>query len=384
MQTSATNALSFFVLTLSLSKWRGAREVERRMRRVSDGRAAGPVGAPRIKLRTGVNESAAKQATYEAILCIRLQMIAARVHQLGGVEQIVLEETAMPRPSKGEALIRVFAAGVGPWDALVRSGHSGLPQELPLVLGGEVAGLVEAIGASSGPSAIKPGDAVYGLTNPSFTGGYAQYVVAKVDSIGHKPSTLSFDEAASVPIVAATAWEMLFDYADISAGQTVLVQGAAGNVGAYAVQLARWAGARVIAIASSEDAEYVRELRAAEVIDFRTQRFEDYVHNVDAVIDTVGGETQARSFAVIKPGGILVSSVSQPSSELAVQYKVRAAFFIVAVRSEELERIGELINIGTVKTDLGIVLPLAEARKAHEMLAGKVPHPRGKIVLEVT
>ena len=107
----------------------------------------------------------------------------------------------------------------------------------------------------------------------------------------------------------------------------MLVQGAAGNVGAYAVQLARWAGARVIAVASSEDAEYVRELRAAEVIDFRTQRFEDYVHNVDAVIDTVGGETQARSFAVVKPGGILVSSVSQPSSELAVQHKVRAAFF---------------------------------------------------------
>lgn len=311
-------------------------------------------------------------------------MIAARVHQFGGPEQIVLEETAMPRPSKGEALIRVFAAGVGPWDALVRSGHSGIPQELPLVLGGEVAGLVEAVGASSGVNTIKPGDAVYGLTNPSFTGGYAQYAIAKLDSIDHKPSTLSFDEAASVPIVAATAWEMLFDYADISAGQTVLVQGAAGNVGAYAVQLARWAGARVIAVAGAEDAEYVRELRAAEVIDFRTQRFEDHVHDVDAVIDTVGGETQTRSFAVIKPGGILVSSVSQPSSELAVQHKVRAAFFIVAVRSEELERIGELINIGTVKTDLGIVLPLAEARKAHEMLAGKVPHPRGKIVLEVT
>lgn len=300
-------------------------------------------------------------------------MLAVRVHAFGGPEQLVLEETPIPTPADDEVLIRVCAAGVGPWDALVRSGHGGLPQPLPLTPGSDVAGVIEATG-----------EAIFGVTNALFTGGYAQYAVAARSSIARKPASLSFIEAASVPVVAVTAWQMLFDRAKVSAGETVLVHGAAGNVGAYAVQLAHWAGARVIAVAGTADADYMRGLGAEEVIDYRTQRFEEHVSGVDAVIDTIGGETQARSFAVLKRDGMLVSSVSAPSQELAAQYGVRTAYFIVSVSAAELERIAQLFEAGVLKTDIGVVLRLSDARKAHEMLAGIVPHPRGKIVFDNT
>jgi NADPH:quinone reductase-like Zn-dependent oxidoreductase len=309
-------------------------------------------------------------------------MIAVRVHEYGGPEQIVLEEIPRPVAAKNEALIRICAAGVGPWDALLRTGHSGLPQALPLTPGSDVAGVVEEV--ADGASTLRRGDAIFGLTNPSFTGGYAQYATAALDSIAAKPASLSFVEAASVPVVAVTAWQMLFDNAQLSPGQTVLIYGAAGNVGAYAVQLARWAGAHVIAVAAGHDAAYLRGLGASEVIDFQTERVEYHVGGVDVVIDTVGGDSQRHAFAVIKPGGILVSSVSLPPQELAQTLGVRAAYFIVRVASEQLVRIAKLIDDGTLKTDVGVVLSLADARKAHEMLAGTLAHPRGKIVLDVS
>ncbi|MBV9718684.1 MAG: NADP-dependent oxidoreductase [Candidatus Eremiobacteraeota bacterium] len=310
-------------------------------------------------------------------------MIAVRVHQYGGPSELALEHVPMPQPSTGEALIRVHAAGVGPWDALVRSGRSGVPQSLPLVPGSDIAGVVERVETGS-QTAIEIGDAIYGVTNPSFTGGYAQYAVASLRTITQKPATLSFVEAASVPVVAVTAWQMLYDHAKVSANQTVLVQGAAGNVGGYAVQLACWSGAHVIAIADSDDESYLRALGAAEVIDSSHDRFEEHVSSVDVVIDTVGGESQPRSFGAMKRGGILVSSVSEPSQELAERYGVRTAYFIVAVTAEQLDTLGNLIDRGILKTDLGVILPLDAARTAHEMLAGTVRHPRGKIVLDVT
>lgn len=303
----------------------------------------------------------------------RMRMVAVRVHHYGGPDRLVVEETTTPKASASEALVRVCGAGVGPWDALVRSGRSGIPQTLPLTPGSDISGIVEATGES-----------IYGVTNPSFTGGYAEYAVASLDSIARKPATLSFVEAASVPVVAVTAWQMLFDRAAVTAGQSVLVLGAAGNVGAYTVQLARWAGARVLALAAASDEQYLRGLGAADVVDFHTERVEERVHHVDAVIDTVGGATQDRSFATLKPSGILVSSVSQPSETLAAKFGVRTAYFIVAVRRAQLERIAQLIDEGVLKTNLGIVLALSEARKAHEMLAGTLAHPGGKIVLDTS
>jgi NADPH:quinone reductase-like Zn-dependent oxidoreductase len=312
------------------------------------------------------------------------EMIAVRVHRYGGPDELVVEETAVPEPSESEALIRVSAAGVGPWDALVRTGRSGLPQRLPLTPGSDIAGIVEKLGADGAETLLEPGDAVYGVTNPSFTGGYAQYAVAALGSIARKPSSISFAEAASAPVVAVTAWEMLFDHADLRAGQTVLVHGAAGNVGAYAVQLARWCGAHVVGVGSASDENYVRGIGAATFIDYATQRFEQAVHDVDVVIDTVGGESQERSFPIIRRGGILVSSVSLPSEEDARRFGVRTAYFIVTVTTERLNQIARLVDQGILKIDLGIVLRLADARKAHEMLAGKVAHPRGKIVFDIT
>jgi NADPH:quinone reductase-like Zn-dependent oxidoreductase len=309
-------------------------------------------------------------------------MIAARVHRYGGPDQLVLEEVPRPVAAENQAIIRVCAAGVGPWDALVRTGTSGLPQSLPLTPGSDIAGIVEEVG--DGASPLQRGDAIFGATNPSFTGGYAQYAAADLESIAPKPASLSFVEAAAVPVVAVTAWQMLFDHAQLSTGQTVLVYGAAGNVGAYAVQLARWAGARVVAVAAEGDASYLRGLGAAEVIDSQTERVEDRVSDVDVVIDTVGGDAQRRAFGVIKPAGILVSSISTPSQELAQTYGIRVAYFIVRVSSKQLTRIAQLVDDGTLRTDLGVVLGLADARKAHEMLAGTLAPPRGKIVLDVT
>jgi NADPH:quinone reductase-like Zn-dependent oxidoreductase len=300
-------------------------------------------------------------------------MKAIVIHNFGGIDELRLEEVPIPQAGPGQVLVRVRAAGVGPWDALVRTGQSGLPQPLPLTPGSDIAGVVEGTG-----------EEIFGVTNPSFTGGYAEYALAANDSIAAKPSSLNFVEAASAPVVAVTAWQMLFDRAKIERGQSVLVQGAAGNVGAYVVALAHWAGARAIAVADACDAAYLRGLGAEKTIDYHDQRFEDEAANVDAVIDTVGGETQARSFAVLRRGGVIVSSVSQPSPELAERYGVRGDYFIVAVRRPQLERIAQLFEGGVLKADIGVVLPLSDARRAHEMLAGKVAHPRGKIVLDVS
>src|ERR1700722_9799574 len=213
-------------------------------------------------------------------------MQAVRVHRFGGPEELVLEEIETPALGQGEALIRVEAAGVGPWDALARSGKSGLAQSLPLTPGSDIAGVVERIGSASGAGSLAVGDEVFGVTNTSFTGGYAQFAVAALRSIARKPVRLNFVEAASVPVVAVTAWQLLFDRAQVTSGQTVLVHGAAGNVGAYAVQLARSAGARVIATAHAGDAAYVRGIGADEVLD-AGDPFETQVSGLDAVIDTV-------------------------------------------------------------------------------------------------
>ncbi len=222
-----------------------------------------------------------------------------------------------------------------------------------------------------------------GVTNTQFLGAYAEYAVASAGMLAKKPNALSFAEAASVPVIAVTAWQGLFDHARLEAGQTVVIHGAAGNVGAYAVQLARRAGLRSIATVGTKDIQYVRSLGADEVLDYHTQRFEDEVKDVDAVFDLVGGETQMRSFQVLRPGGKLISAVSQPDQQRAKQHGVTAAFFLVEVTTERLRTIAELIDRGELKACVGVVLPLTDARDAHMMLEGRLPSPRGKIVLDV-
>ena len=307
-------------------------------------------------------------------------MQAIRVHQFGGLDSLVLEDVPRPSPREGEVLLRVKAAGVGPWDAVVRSGRSVLPQPLPLTLGSDVAGVIEQIGP--GVSQFKVGDAVFGATNSQFTGGYAEYAVASATKLAKMPPRLGFVDAASVPVVACTAWQMVVDHGEVDPTKRVLVHGAAGNVGAYAVQLARRTAREVVATARSHDVAPVHALGADRVIDVQRSQFEEGLTNVDVVLDTIGGDTQDRSFAVLKPGGVLVSVVAAPDQEKAARHGVRALFFLVEVSSDRLEQIAALIEAGELTTNVGDVLPLAAARTAHEMLAGK-PHKRGKIVLTV-
>lgn len=307
-------------------------------------------------------------------------MKAVRVHQFGPPEAISLDDVPKPEPGHGEVVIHVRAAGIGPWDALVRSGKSVLPQSLPLILGSDLAGVVDSVGPGAEP--VKVGDEVFGVTNEQFTGAYAEYAVAKAAMIASKPKSLNYTHAASVPVVAVTAWQMVFDFAQLAPGHCVLIHGGAGNVGGYAVQLAKRAGAMVIATASAKDAAYVRRLGADGVIDYRASRFEERVKDIDAVIDTVGEETLDRSYGILKRGGIVVSSAAQPSKEKADRYGVRAIFFLAQVTAERLRKIAELIDAGGLRTEVGEVLWLDEARKGHEMLQG-APHRRGKIVIKV-
>jgi NADPH:quinone reductase-like Zn-dependent oxidoreductase len=306
-------------------------------------------------------------------------MKAARVLRFGPPNVITNDELPTPEPGAEQLLVRVKAAGVGHWDALIREGKVEL-QRLPLILGSELSGTVEGTGADV--SGFKLGDEVYGATNEQFSGAYAEYAVPSARRMAPKPTTLSFIEAASAPIVAVTAWQMLFEYAHVTAGQTVLVHGAAGNVGAYAVQLAKQAGLYVVGTAGSADLDYDRGLGAETVVDHKTERFEESVAGVDVVLDMVGGDTQQRSLRVLKPGGILVSVVSPVPEATQTRYGIRAAYFYVDVTTARLNRIAELFESATLATNVGTVLPLEDARLAHEMLGGG-PHRRGKIVLSV-
>lgn len=306
-------------------------------------------------------------------------MKAVRVHKFGGPDALMIDELPIPSPGPGELLVRVAAAGVGPWDALIREGKSKVSPPPPLILGSDLSGVVEALGP--GVRGFQVGDHVYGVTNPQFCGAYAEYAVASAAMIARKPERLSYLEGASVPVVAVTAWQMLFEYAKVEKGQRILVLGAAGNVGAYAVQLAARAGLHPIATAGPKDSEYVRGLGAETVLDWRAGKFEDSVPPVDAVIDTVGGDTRERSFSTLKPGGILVSVVSTVPAPL--RSDVRGVFFYVDVTTARLNTLGDLLDRAELATQVGTVLPLQKARTAHEMLAG-APHKRGKIVLSVS
>jgi NADPH:quinone reductase-like Zn-dependent oxidoreductase len=309
-------------------------------------------------------------------------MMAWRVRQFGPPSAMTFERLPRPTPGPEEILVRVHAAGVGPWDAWIRAGKSALPQPLPLTLGSDLAG--DVVGKGSSVSDLAPGDEIYGVTNSRFIGAYAQYALASASMVALKPTSLTYIEAASVPVVAVTAWQALFDHAQLQRGETVLIHGAAGNVGAYAVQFARRAGLRIIATGAAKELEFLRRLGAETLVDYQTDRFEEVAHGVDAVIDLVGGETQARSFEVLRRGGRLISTVSQPDPHLAHSHDVEATFFLVEVTRPYLNQIAKLLDDGSVRPRLGAVVPFGEARESHLMLEGKLPHPEGKIVLAVS
>jgi NADPH:quinone reductase-like Zn-dependent oxidoreductase len=308
-----------------------------------------------------------------------LTVKAVRIERFGAPDVLKLENIPVPAPGRGELLVDVSAAGVGPWDALVRSGRSALVQQLPITLGSDFAGTVVELGSTA--DEFRVGDAVFGAT-PGFVGAYAEYLVVPQRMVATKPAGLAETEAASVPIVAVTALQMLNRAGGVS-GRSVLVHGAAGAVGSFAVQMAHQNGARVIANAAALDEDYVRELGADIAIDIRAMGFGAIREPVDAVLDTIGGDVQRGSFEVLKRGGSLISVVSPPDEVTAQRYAVNVQFFYVDVNAADLQKIARALDMKALRANVGTVLPLADARLAHEMLSGSRARRRGKIVLSV-
>jgi NADPH:quinone reductase-like Zn-dependent oxidoreductase len=308
-------------------------------------------------------------------------MKAVRIHTYGGPEVLKYEEAPRPKSAPGEVLIRVHAAGVNPVDWKIRQGYlkGRVDYSLPLILGWDLSGVVEATG--SGVAGLQEGDEVYSRPDIARDGAYAEHIVVRETEVALKPKSIDHIHAAAIPLAALTAWQSLFDAAGLSAGQKVLIHAAAGGVGSFAVQLARWKGAHVIGTASKRNHELVRNLGAAETIDYETTRFEDVVHEVDVVFDTIGGDTQKRSWQVLKKGGILVSIVGPPSAEEAAAHGVRQASVFVQPSAMQLTELAKLVDSGKLKPVVETVLPLPEARHAHEL--SQAGHVRGKMVLRV-
>ena len=301
-------------------------------------------------------------------------MKAARIHSFGAPDVVVVEDVPVPSAGPGEVLVRVMAAGVAPWDAIIREGKSKVSPQPPLTLGSDFSGIVEKV--DPGVTDFAPADEVYGVTNPQFCGAQAEFAMAAADMIACKPRSLNHEEAASAPVIAVTAWQMPFQYAQAMRGQTVMVVGAAGNVGAYAVQMAVDAGIQIVAIVHLGDEGLLRSLGAESIIDSSKPAFEKDLPMVDAILDTVGGSTFERCAAALKPGGKLVTSVAtQPLPAGAI-------FFYAEVTTARLQTISALFDAGRITARVGSVLPLSEAREAQEMLAD-APHKPGKIVLEI-
>jgi NADPH:quinone reductase-like Zn-dependent oxidoreductase len=311
-------------------------------------------------------------------------MKAVRIHAYGGINELAFEDAPKPKPGDNEVLIRVLATTVNPFDCAARAGYltAYFNYTLPVILGTDASGIIEEVGP--GVTTFKRGDSVYARGGVTRDGANAEYVVVPASDVAAKPRSLDHVHAAAIPHVALTAWQALIELANLTSGQTVLIHGAAGGVGHMAVQIAKWRGAKVIGTASV-NLDYLRELNVDQAIDYSTTPFENangYKGHVDVVLDTMGGDTQERSWQVLKPGGILVSTVQAPLQETADAHGVRQAMvFSTPPIGKTLTEIAALVDSGRIKPRVSTVLPLEETAKAHEMIEGR--HTSGKIVLQV-
>ena len=305
-------------------------------------------------------------------------MEAIKIHQFGTPDVLRDEQIERPEPSPGELLVRVKAASVNPVDAKMRSGAYSTPREedLPVILGRDLSGTIEKLGR--GTKGFKVGDDVFVFLGED-RGAYAQYVLVKPGEAAPKPKSLSDVEAAAVPLAALTAWQGLFDHGHLETGQRVLVHGGAGGVGHFAIQFARHVGAEVLTTASDEDRPFLIELGAGQIIDHTRDRFENIVSPVDLVFDLVGGDTLERSYALVKPGGRLVTTVGRPSPQRAQARNIDAVHFLTEPNGTELAEIAQLIDKGEIRPHVAAIFTLATAAQAHERL--EHGHIQGKIVL---
>lgn len=302
-------------------------------------------------------------------------MKAIRVHDSLDSKGLIYEDAPKPTPSSGEVLVRVQAAGISP--AELTWGHLSRPLLIP---GHEFSGTIEELGPNL--EGDQAGDEIYGFSDFKRDGALAEYTIALPTEIAPKPSSLTHQQAAAVPLSALTAWQGLIDHAALKPGQTTLIHGAAGGVGSFAVQFAKWRGARVIGTASTANKEFLERLGVNQFIDYKKTRFEETVHDVDIVFDAVGGETLERSWSTLRKGGVLVTIVDTPPQEPAIKHGVRAVFFVVQPDHDQLVQIGKLIDAGDVKPMIERVLPLPQAPSLFDP---NVIRPRhGKTVIQVT
>src|SRR5579864_1585969 len=303
-------------------------------------------------------------------------MKAVRLLEYGG--QLVFNDVPTPTIARDEILVKIKSTAVNHLDLVEASGTARqiLPIDLPWIPGHEFSGVVEQTGSEV--AAWAPGDAVFGTTTGM--GAYAEYLAVKAAAIAKKPSNLSFEEAASVPVAAQTAWEGIFTHGHLEKGQTILIHGGAGAVGAYAVQLASNAGASVIATASGDDEAYVKSIGASQVINYREAQFEKVLREkVDVVFDLVGGDAQNRSFLVLKEGGHLVSAVQPVSQEETEMHHVSGVMMRLAPSGVMLSKIGRLLQEGTIRPDLATVYALQDAAQAWKDIAEKLPRVHGML-----
>lgn len=316
-------------------------------------------------------------------------MKAIAITSYGGRERLGFMDLPTPAPAAGEVLIRIRASGVNPVDWKIREGMlaNRMPNIFPLIIGLECAG--DVVQCGEGVTRVAEGDRVFAYARKEtlHDGTYAEFIALPQSSVTRLPRALSYEEGASIPLAALTAWQALFEMGGLKAGQTVLVHAGAGGTGGFAVQLARHAGARIIATASAPNHDYVRGLGAHEAIDYTRVDFRDAVRDaapqgVDLVYDTVGGDVQVRSADVVKPGGMLVSILAF-ADEAALQQKgIQTRYLFVRPVAEHLDALARLIEAGHLRTHLARVLPWTEAAAAHELIEGG--HTRGKIVLRIS
>jgi NADPH:quinone reductase-like Zn-dependent oxidoreductase len=308
-------------------------------------------------------------------------MRAVRIHDFGGPEVLQVDDIDRPEPNVGEVLIEVHAASINPVDYKIRSGAFPAFErsQLPVILGRDVSGMVVRCGKDV--ERLHAGDAVYALLDP-VRGGYAEYVVAPAAICAGKPRSIDHVTAASVPLAGLTAWQALFEHGQLQAGQYVLIHGGAGGVGHFAIQFAKARGARVATtVAGASDSDFVRSLGADDIIDYKAEPFEARVHDVDLVLDLVGGETQKRSWSVLKAGGSLVSTLGQPPDREAHEHRARGVGFLVQPNAQQLSEIAQLIDEGKVRPIVRASFSLEQARTAQQRVEQE--HGMGKVVLRV-
>ena len=311
----------------------------------------------------------------------RSTMKAIVVHEYGGPEVLKYEDAPRPEPKENEILVKVIAAGVNPVDSAARSQKYArfMNITLPAIPGYDIAGIVERTGTSV--TKFKAGDPVYAYIALDKGGAYAEYAVATEKEAAAKPKSLTYVEAAAVPLVSLTAWQALIDTAKLSPGQTMLIHGGSGGVGSFAIQIAKARGAKAFATASTPNQNLLKQLGADVAIDYTKQKFEDIAKDVDVVLDSVGKDTLARSYGIVKKGGIIVSIVGRPNQAELDKHGIRGASISVEPNSDELAEITKLIEEKKIKVVVSQTLPLAEAAKAQSQADTR--HTRGKIVLKV-